>query len=146
MRELEAVRLALEEPRRDLEPALDLLDLDPFWLVVFRLVGLLLARAAPDVFRLVEVFVRAADVDFFRPVPLAFCLELFLELVDAAPIRAPDTAPVRAPASARLKAPPVFLSARSAVSTTASRAPLIDPVFLFAMSYSHAGSSPLVRR
>jgi hypothetical protein len=129
------------KPDRDFE----LRDLEAVF-GVFRLVDLVLPRALPDGFRLVEVFFRAADVDFFRPAPVASCPALFLELLDAAPIRAPDTAPVRAPASARLRAPPVSLSARSAVSTTASRAALVDPVFLFAISYSHADRSPLIRR
>jgi hypothetical protein len=114
----------LEELRRELEPDLAR-DLE----AVFgarRLVDLLLVRALPDVSRLVEVF-RAAEVNFFR---LAFlCPELFHELFDAAPIRAPDIAPVRAPASARLKTPPVRLSAR-AVCATAFRAALVDLFFL----------------
>jgi hypothetical protein len=72
LRELEDFRLALEEPRREVEPDVDVADLDLFWLVAFRLCNLVSARAAPNAFRLVEVFVRAADVDFFRPVPLDF--------------------------------------------------------------------------
>ena len=104
----------MEELRRDLEPDLAR-DLE----AVFgarRLVDLLLVRALPGVFRLVDVF-PAADVDFFRPE--LFCL--FVGLFDATPIKAPDIAPVTAPASARLKTPPVRLSARFSVSATASR-------------------------
>ena len=118
--------LPLEELRRDLEPDLAR-DLE----AVFgarRLVDLLLARAFSDVFRLVEVF-PAADVSSFRPL-FRLCPELFPELFDAAPIRAPEIAPVRAPASARLKTPPVFFSARFAVSASA---PLVDLLFLFAI-------------
>jgi hypothetical protein len=117
----------LEELRRELEPDLAR-DLE----AVFgapRLVDLLLVRAIPDIFRLVEIF--RAEVDFFW---LAFlCAELFPELFDAAPMRAPDIAPVRAPASARLKTPPVRLSAR-AVCATAFRAAIVDLFFLFAIS------------
>jgi hypothetical protein len=121
----------LEELRRDFEPDLAR-DLE----AVFgarRLVDFLLVRALPDVFRLVDVF-PDADVDFFRPEVFRVCPELFLGLFDAAPIKAPDIAPVTAPASARLKTPPVRLSARFAVSATASRAALVDLCFLFAIS------------
>jgi hypothetical protein len=72
LRELEDFRLALEEPRREVEPDVDVPDLDLFCLVAFWLCDLVSARAAPDAFRLMEVFVRAADVDFFRPEPLDF--------------------------------------------------------------------------
>jgi hypothetical protein len=133
----------LEELRRDLEPDLAR-DLE----AVFgarRLVDLLLVRALPDVFRLVEIF-PAADVDFFRPEVFRVCPELFLGLFDAAPIKAPDIAPVTAPASARLKTPPVRLSARFAVPATLSRAALVYFFFLFAISYSHARSSSGFRR
>jgi hypothetical protein len=130
----------LEELRRDLEPDLAVNLEAPFG--ARRLVDLTLVRALLDVFRLVEVF-RAAAVDFFRPLPFRLCPELFAELFDAAPIRAPDNAPVRAPASARLKTPPVFLSARFAVSATAA---LGDLLFLFTISYSQGRSSPVFRR
>jgi hypothetical protein len=135
-------RLPLEELRRDLEPDLAR-DLEAVF-GAFRLVDLLLARALPDIFRLVVVF-PATDVDFFR-VSFRLCAELFPELFDAAPIRAPDIAPVRAPARARLKTPPVLLSARFAVSATLSRAALVDLFFLFAISYSHARNSSGFRR
>jgi hypothetical protein len=72
LRELEDFRLAFEEPRREVEPDVDVPDLDLFWLVAFRLCDLVSARAALDAFRLLEVFVRATDVDFFRPLPLDF--------------------------------------------------------------------------
>ena len=100
-------------------------------------------RAGPDVLRLVELFL-AAEMPFFPPVLCRLCPELFLD--DAAPIRAPDIAPVRAPASARLRAPPVFLFARFAVPATASRAVLVELLFLFAISYSQARSSFVLRR
>jgi hypothetical protein len=125
----------VEELRRDLAPDLagDLVAR----VGARRRVDLTLVGAPPG---LVEVF-RA--VDFFRPVPFRLCPGLFLEPLDAAPIRAPDNAPVSAPASARLKTPPVFLSARFALSAAAA---LVDLLFLFTISYSQGRNSPAFRR